>query len=134
MATQIMPKQAKTETAAKVDKPMENQRTVRAVPRVDILENVDELMLIAELPGVTAEALELKFANDTLTLRGVRQPEVTGKPVLGQLVTVEYSRSFVLPPGIDGARISAKHQNGLLEVHLPKAASHKPRVIAVKPG
>ena len=56
----------------------------------------------------------------------------TGKPVLGQLVVMEYSRSFVLPQGIDATKISAKLVNGLLEVHLPKAASYKPRVIAVK--
>ncbi len=132
MNTQVMAKQKKQEVIAKTENPLVPARIVRSVPRVDILEDADQLLLIAELPGVSADSLEIKFANDTLTLRGTRQPDITGKPVLGQLVVMEYSRSFVLPQGIDATKISAKLVNGLLEVHLPKAASYKPRVIAVK--
>jgi HSP20 family protein len=134
MNTQISAKSNKSTAPTTATQPQVNVRTVRAVPRVDILENPDELLLVAELPGVAADQLELKFANDTLTLRGTRQPEISGTPLLGQPVALEYSRSFVLPTGLDATRFTAKHLNGLLEVHMPKAASHKARTIAVKAG
>lgn len=136
MNTQIATRSKKTTTPTttheKTAIAQEAVRTVRAVPRVDILESPDEMLLVAELPGVAPDQLELQFANNTLTLRGTRQPEITGNPLLGQLVAVEYSRSFVLPTGLDATRFTAKHKNGLLEVHMPKEASHKARTIAVK--
>ena len=107
MNTQIMAKQKKQEVAAKTENPLVPARIVRSVPRVDILEDADQLLLIAELPGVSADSLEIKFANDTLTLRGTRQPDITGKPVLGQLVVMEYSRSFVLPAYVQWGVIGA---------------------------
>lgn len=103
------------------------QRIARLTPAVDILENADEFLLIAEVPGVKSDAVELRFSNDTLTLQARRQPNAETEDNL----VVEYNRSFLLPKGIDATKIQAEQKDGLLRVHLPKAETHKPRTIQV---
>jgi HSP20 family molecular chaperone IbpA len=103
------------------------QRTT-VVPAVDVFESKDELLILADLPGVTRDKLEVNFAKGQLT--------VSGRP--GELAPEEgafdYRRTFVVPQGIDAERISAQLQNGVLRLSLPKPAALKPRTIEVKAG
>ncbi len=88
-------------------------------PAVDLYEDADGLILIADLPGVPKEALELRVDKGILDLEGVR----------GDLV---YRRRFELPPNIDTEAIGARLEAGVLEVTLPRAAAFKPRQITVQ--
>lgn len=107
---------------------------VRLVPAVDIYENADEILLMAEMPGACKEDLDLNFANDTLTMTCPRKLNDEGVKLVGELRPAEYSRSFLIPKGIDTKMISAELKEGVLRVHLPKSEEVKPRQIEVKAG
>src|SRR3954454_11462417 len=97
-------------------------------PAVDIFENKDELLILADLPGVTKEDLSINFDKGHLTLEGrLREFGPDEEPF-------DYRRTFVIPQGIDAEKISANLQNGVLRVTLPKPAAMKPRQIAVTAG
>lgn len=93
-------------------------------PAVDILENGDELVILADVPGATAEDLALHLENDTLSVSAPRKSP-------GPVVSVVYKRSFTIPNQLDTERIEAKLESGILEIHLPRRASARPRQIRV---
>jgi len=97
-------------------------------PAVDIFENKDELLILADLPGVAKEDLSIHLDNGQLTLEGrLREFGPEEEPF-------DYRRSFVVPQGIDAEKIAANLQSGVLRVVLPKPAAIKPRQIAVNAG
>lgn len=104
---------------------VQNRRAV--APAVDILEGTDETWVVADLPGVKKEDLEIELHNNELRLRahaGERFDEEG----------FDYVRSFRLPPGIEGDKVSADLQDGVLTLKLPKPAELKPRKIDVRVG
>lgn len=107
------------------------QERPSVAPLCDIYENESEVLLVADLPGVSSEGLELSFDKGQLTLEGHRRAETT-RPVAAEFRPVDYRRTFVLPDGIDSARIAAELKAGVLHVHLPKAEPLKPRKIEVR--
>jgi HSP20 family molecular chaperone IbpA len=98
-----------------------------ATPPVDVFENNDEYLLVADLPGVVADAVRLDVDQDQLTIEG-RLPKTEGQLAYG------YRRSFKLPGGTDNAAVNAELKQGVLWLHLPKAAAVKPRRIEIKAG
>lgn len=103
-------------------------------PPIDIYETAEGLVLCADLPGVTAEGLELQVLDNKLTLFGRVQDDV---PENASLLHQEYQvcdflRSFILSDEVDHDRISAKITNGVLKVVLPKAQRSEPRRIEVR--
>src|SRR5690606_9407220 len=105
-----------------------------AAPPIDIFESDDGLVLRADLPGVTAEGLELQVQDNKLTLFGRVSSEVPPEAsVLHQEYEVcDFLRSFILSEEVDHDRIEAKLSGGVLEVVLPKADRPEPRRIPVK--
>ena len=102
-------------------------------PEVDIYEGGDELLLIADLPGVSMDGVTVSVDGTELTIAGKR---ATGEKPPGEAVALETSfadfrRSFVLPRAVDPEGIRAEIRLGVLRVHLPKAAA-KPRSIPIK--
>lgn len=95
-------------------------------PPVDIYENKDEILIYADIPGVTQEDLAVNFDKDQLTIEARR--------AAGSERAFDYKRTFVVPRGIDAERIGANLQNGVLKLTLPKSAAMKPRQIAVNAG
>jgi HSP20 family molecular chaperone IbpA len=95
-------------------------------PPVDIYESKDEILILADLPGVTTEALAVNLDKDQLTISAHRAP--AGDEAF------DYRRTFVVPRGLDADKISANLQNGVLRLVLPKPAALKPRQIAVTTG
>lgn len=93
----------------------------RVTPKVDVFENDDEYLVIADVPGVAQDTLNVSFARGELTLEGELEDRV-------------YRRAFTVPEGIDATAIEAEMVNGVLSVHLPKAAEVKPRRIEVRVG
>jgi HSP20 family protein len=102
-------------------------------PPADIYETVEEFVLTAGLPGVTKENVHLKLQENSLTIFGkVNYTEALEKKyVLNESLFANYYRKFKLSEGIDVSKISAKYENGLLTVNLPKHDKVKPRTISV---
>lgn len=98
------------------------------LPAVDIFENKDELLILADLPGVTKEDLSISFDKGQLTLEG--RPREFGLDE----EAFDYRRTFVVSQGIEADKITANLQNGVLRLTLPKPAALKPRQIEVKVG
>jgi HSP20 family protein len=102
-------------------------------PPIDIYESDEGLVLIADLPGVSVKTLELQVQNNKLTLLGrVTNPA----PANARLLHKEYEegdflRSFILSEDVDHERVTARLNDGVLEVVLPRAAKTAPRRIEV---
>ncbi|MEM9695857.1 MAG: Hsp20/alpha crystallin family protein [Myxococcota bacterium] len=102
-----------------------NERTF--VPRVDVYENEDELLLHVDLPGVRSDAVDLEVHGTKLTLQARRPADEHF-----EVPAVLYSRSFTIPRTIDGDRVEADVEQGVLRVHLPKTPVAKRRQIPVR--
>jgi HSP20 family protein len=95
-------------------------------PAVDIFESKDELLILADLPGVAKEDLSVHFEKGRLSIEGRLQTFAADEEPF------DYRRSFVVPQGIDAEKIAANLQNGVLRLSLPKPAAAKPRQIEIK--
>ena len=117
---------------AHADKPAEKieQRPVVA-PAVDVFENESELLVVADLPGVSQDKMSIHFEKGRLTIEGKRA-HLTHQAVLGEIEAADFRRTFLVPQGIDAERIAAELSQGVLSIHLPKHASVRPRRIEVK--
>jgi len=109
------------------------QRNWQAPP-FDIYENKDELLLIADLPGVETDHLRIHMDKNDLTVEGLRTPAKRDHALLEESAHCSYRRTFVVPHGIDETKIKAETKHGVLRLHLPKSQAVKPRQIHVKAG
>jgi len=108
------------------------RRTQYLVPAANIVENKDGFVLQAEMPGVSKNGLEVTVENNELVIVGHRsEPDFKGEIVYRESRQLDYRRAFEIDPSIDVARISAKIDQGVLTLQLPKAESVKPRKITV---
>ena len=110
----------------------EQAHGVTLSPRIDILETEQELLLYAELPGVKQENLDIRFDNGELTIHARRSFAGAGRYLFQEVDASDYFRSFRIGEKIDGDRIWAELQRGLLTLHLPKLEAAKPRKITIK--
>jgi HSP20 family molecular chaperone IbpA len=102
---------------------------------VDIYDQEDEVVLVADLPGVAGNAVDVHLDRGELTIRGrVDQPVPKGESVLEEYRVGDFVRTFTVSEDIDPTGIAAELKNGVLTLRLPKAAERKPRKIAVKAG
>ncbi len=103
-------------------------------PAVDILEKDGNLILRAELPGMTEKQIELKLEGNTLTLKGERKMDAEDKKNNYHRVESFYGtflRTFRLPDTVDMEKISADYKNGVLTVTMPQKPEVRPREIPV---
>jgi HSP20 family protein len=102
-------------------------------PPVDIHETADELVLRADMPGVSRERLEVRVDGNTLVIEGSIgiAPQDAMSALYADVRSTTYRRQFVLSNELDTANIGASLQNGVLTVKLPKRAERKPRRILV---
>ena len=104
-------------------------------PAVDIFENDDELLVVADVPGVVSEGLNIHFDKDQLFIEAssaaIDEPY---NPLFREFGTVDYRRIFELAPGIDVENIKAELNEGVLSIHLPKSPATKPRRIEITTG
>lgn len=102
-------------------------------PVANIHERADGYVLEAEMPGVGKGGLEVTIDNNELTIVGRRSDEaLAGDVVYRESRAWDYKRVFELDPEIDSAKISAKIEQGILTLTLPKAERVKPRKISVE--
>jgi HSP20 family molecular chaperone IbpA len=101
-------------------------------PPVDVFENADEILLVADIPGVPSGEVDVRLENGTLTLKAERARGDAQTALAREYEEVSYARAFRIPAGIDTANIEAEARHGTVVVRLPKAANAKPRKIEVK--
>lgn len=103
-------------------------------PPVDILERQNEILVLADMPGVDGGDVDVRFENGQLSIHGKvndRQSEGT-RDLVREYGTGYYYRTFEISEAIDAERISAEYKDGVLSLLLPKVEAVKPRKIAVK--
>jgi len=101
---------------------------------LDVVESDDDYLVLASLPGINPDDLEITFSDNRLTLKGeVEQEEQYDEAHyhLRERRYGKFSRSIKLPSGIEADKIEANYQDGVLKLHLPKVAEVKPQKIAV---
>ena len=102
------------------------------MPAATVLENSDGYTLTVEMPGVSKKNIEMWVENNDLTIVGRREAvSVGGKLVHRESRPENFRRSFEIDPSIDPEKISAKIEQGLVTLVLPKAEQAKPRKIEV---
>jgi len=102
------------------------------VPQVDICETEGELVLIADVPGVRADGIDLHYEKGELSLLARIQPRLPGEGVLlKEYEEGDFYRIFSVHESIDASRIEATCKNGVLTVRLPKREAARPRQIKV---
>ena len=106
------------------------------VPLVDIYETEGhDLVIKAELPDMTREAIEVTVEHNTLTLKGTKNPPAEVKDEQFRRSERHYgsfNRSFTLPTTVDASKVAAEYKNGVLTVKLPYREEAKPRTINVE--
>ena len=101
-------------------------------PVVNIFETQDGYALEAEMPGVNKSGLEITLEGNEITIIGRKAAEpVNGEVLFRERSTADFRRVFELDPAIDTGKISAKMEQGILTLALPKSEHVKPRKIAV---
>lgn len=112
----------------------EAQRSV--APAVDVFEDAAGITLLADMPGVPKEQLELKVEGDTLLIEAtVQTPTPDGlEAVYAEVRVPRYRRSFTLSRELDTTRIEANLKDGVLTLRIPKQAHAQPRRIPVTAG
>ena len=103
-------------------------------PAVDIFEDPHGIMVVAEMPGVSKERLNVQADRNTLTIEGTAAIEMpTGmEPVHADVKSTRYSRSFVLSGELETDAIDAKLKDGVLTIRIPKRREFRPRKVEVR--
>ena len=103
-------------------------------PDVDILENGDDILLVADIPGVDEKHLDVEVENRVLTIRGrtAEQEPTNHRLVAGEYSPADFERVFTLSEELDQEKIEASVKNGVLRLRLPKAGQARARKIEVQ--
>ena len=105
------------------------------LPAVDVVENDNEFVVNAELPGMKKDDIKITFENNYLNLSGEKK---SGKEIRDENYHQlersygKFSRSVAIPSGVMLDKIHAEYEQGVLSVHIPKAEEAKPKQIEVK--
>jgi HSP20 family molecular chaperone IbpA len=101
-------------------------------PAVDIFESEEKITLLADMPGVTKDGLDINLEKGVLTLNGEVSIERRGKPLLREFPVANYYRQFKISEHIDADKTTAELNDGVLTLEIPKAESAKPKKIEIK--
>ena len=106
------------------------------VPRADIYENDVSIVVVADMPGVDRDSIDITLEKNTLTINGTVEPAPRGNYSLShaEYRMGDYTRSFSLTNEIDQGAIEATLKDGVLRLNLPKATEAQTRKIAVQAG
>lgn len=106
-------------------------------PAVDVYETRDDLVVVAEVPGVREKDVHLSIVEDVLSLKGRRTPAAEAKDEHYHRIerwTGNFERHIQLPVPVQGDKVRASYRDGVLEVRLPKIEEIKPREIRIDVG
>lgn len=128
MANEVQ--KAPTESIEKVER-TRSGRTY--TPATDILERADEIILIADMPGVSEDSIDITLENNQLTIQGyVRMEQPEGQSLYyAEYESGDYYRAFSVNETIDRDKIEANLKNGVLRLRLPKLEAAKAKKIKI---
>ena len=111
-----------------------NRRAMAFTPAVDIFERDDTTVILADMPGVAPEDVDVTLEHLVLTLRGKVKPYTPEgyRALTSEYRVGDYIRVFTLSDEIDQDKINAAFKNGVLRLELPRSPETKPKKIAVK--
>ena len=112
------------------------QQEQAILPAVDIFENESGITVQADMPGVSRDRLDVHIDSDTLSIEGhavIPMPEGMDA-IYADIRSTRYQRNFSLSRELDTDRIEADLKDGVLTLHIPKRAEHRPRRIEVQTG
>lgn len=120
--------------ADKLPKEREAEMSIR-MP-VDIFEDETGITVLADMPGVSRERLDVQIDNNTLSIQGKTEiPVPDGMEALyADVRSTRYQRSFALSSELDGSKADASLKDGVLALRIPKREEHKARKIEVRTG
>jgi len=103
-------------------------------PAVDIFEDDTGITLLADMPGVSKERLDVHVDHDSLSIEGLSDIDMPKEmeALYADVRSTRYQRSFSLSRELDGDNIKANLKDGVLTVHIPKRVEHKPRKVEVQ--
>ena len=102
-------------------------------PNVDIFEQADEIVILADLPGTMPDSIELDYEDGELSIKAPVEPRqgADTKFLVREYGIGDYQRTFRVSEVVDAERISASYTDGVLTVHLPKVQASKPRRVDI---
>ena len=102
-------------------------------PAVDIIQRDQELVVLADMPGLDSDNIDIQFEKGALTIHGKTQPRQDDEThyLLEEYGVGDFYRAFQINEQVDVSRISAEYSDGVLTLRLPKAAAVMPRKIDV---
>jgi HSP20 family protein len=107
----------------------------RWAPALDVYQDKDQFTVVAELPGLKKENIELSLQDGVLTISGERKQEKEGEEgYRNERFFGRFQRSVTLPASVDSSKVKATYEDGILKVVLPKAEEAKPKKIEVSVG
>ena len=114
----------------------ERDRQRAALPAVDVFEDAGGITLLADMPGVPKEQLELQVDGEALSIEGAVQPRTPEglEAIYAEVRVPRYRRSFTLSRELDTTRIDANLKDGVLTLRIPKQAHAQSRRIPVTAG
>jgi HSP20 family protein len=130
LADQGSTPQAPAPSAGRVHEPTRAEE-VFAAPPVDIFEDEDGLVVLADLPGIAPEGLDVRVEQRVLTITAHAEPPASGTPLHREYELTNFFRQFQLPEEVDTAGIQAELKQGVLTLRLPRAPKEQPRRIEV---
>jgi HSP20 family protein len=104
-------------------------------PAINIWQSEDGFRLIAEVPGLSADDLDITVTDDTVTIKGARpqEPLEEGETLIREeRASQPFSRAVKLPCEVDPQQASATYEKGVLTLTLNRPAQHKPKKVAVR--
>ena len=122
-------------TMREFDRLFQGRPANRWMPRVDVFDRDNDLMVRTEVPGVDPESIEITVDGGTLAIKGERTfqaEENTPEYHRKEIFEGSFERTILLPKGIDPEAVSATSKDGILEVSIPKRPEVLPRKVAVE--
>ncbi len=108
--------------------------TGSAYPPLRVHNDGEDFVVVAELPGVRREDLDVEVRGDTLRIKGKKAIAYEGRASAnqGEPQAEEFDRTLTLPVQLDAAKVAAEYRDGVLTVRLPRAESERPRSVEIK--
>jgi HSP20 family protein len=105
-------------------------------PPLDVYETPEEVLIVAEVPGVDPATIDLAITGNVLTLRGIKEPGDLPESLLQgrERVFGAFHRQLSLSSEVDFDKAQADASQGVLKIRLPKRSAAKPRTIPIRPG
>lgn len=137
MTYQLSPFSTLNQFNRELNRLFDDRRTTSTswTPQVDVTETDDSFQVAADIPGVSPEDIEISLHNGLLTIRGERKYDNESSNAnftMRERFLGTFSRQFNLPDSADQETVTAKTNNGVLEITIPKAKKAKPISITVQ--